>query len=144
MSLIRYPHAQSWRAIGKPMDRAHSGEWHYSSNKVIFHGDINLVTELTTFGLVWFGYAAGTIVTHRVPTRYTNPCPTWITQPPVYWCHQINLNQNKTRFDLSRIVQQYGIILWTQLSRYNKIDDQHKKVYSVTRVSKNYKCISCG
>ena len=38
-----------WRAIGKPMDRAHSGEWHYSSNKVIFHGDINLVTELTTY-----------------------------------------------------------------------------------------------
>ena len=37
--------------------------------------------KMVEIGLVWFGYAAGTTVTHGAPTGDSHPHPTRITQP---------------------------------------------------------------
>ena len=54
-----------WRAIGKPMDRAHSGWWLCSSDNVILHGDISLVTDLTSYPLVVLTYFLPTLKTQQ-------------------------------------------------------------------------------
>ena len=39
------------------------------------------IWDTSSFGLVWFGYAAATTVTHWAPTGDSHPRPTRITQP---------------------------------------------------------------